>query len=77
MNSMPRKLSSTVNIGGCVASALRILLPRGRAGTQDLVPRHSLCSLVPNSLNSFDFTQRYGEPDSWFESYSLRHNLRY
>jgi hypothetical protein len=32
-------------------------------------------SLVPNLLNSFMFSNGYGEPDWWFESRSLRHKL--
>jgi hypothetical protein len=32
-------------------------------------------SLVPNLLNYFEFSHGYGEADSWFESYSLRHEL--
>jgi hypothetical protein len=32
-------------------------------------------SLVPNLLNYFEFSNGYGEADSWFESFSLRHEL--
>jgi len=32
-------------------------------------------SLVPKVLNFRDFSNGYGDPDSWFESRSLRHEL--
>jgi hypothetical protein len=32
-------------------------------------------SLVPNTLKLLDFPNGYGDPDSWFESHSLRHEL--
>jgi hypothetical protein len=37
--------------------------------------RPARTSLVPNFLNFFDFSNGYGEADSWFESRSLRHEL--
>ena len=33
--------------------------------------------LVPNLLNSFEFSNGYGEADSWFESRLLRHELSF
>jgi hypothetical protein len=33
-------------------------------------------SLVRNLQHSFKFSNGYGPPDSWFESGSLRHDLR-
>ncbi len=32
-------------------------------------------SLVRKLRNSFEFSNGYGQPDSWFESGSLRHEL--
>jgi superfamily II DNA or RNA helicase len=32
-------------------------------------------SLVPSTLKLLDFSNGYGDPDSWFESRSLRHEL--
>jgi hypothetical protein len=34
-----------------------------------------LRSLLPKYLNLLAVSKRYGEPDSWFESRSLRHEL--
>jgi hypothetical protein len=37
--------------------------------------RPTITSLVPNLLNFLEVSNGYGEPDSWFESRSPRHEL--
>jgi hypothetical protein len=57
-----------------------LLVPRKRGAPMDgLTAPRDVCarqrSLVRNLLNSFEFSNGYGPPDSWFESGSLRHEL--
>src|SRR5260370_21607663 len=51
----------------------------GRQGPRSAVLSSSIAhpnwSLLPKSLNLLAVSKRYGRPDSWFESRSLRHEL--
>jgi hypothetical protein len=61
----------------CAAGRLPSLHRRGRATDATHVRADDLRGpLVPNLLNYFEFSNGYGEADSWFESRSLRHRTK-